>query len=102
MAQYLLKYPGVKNIISNRLCCQDQLEQFFGKQRQRGATNDNPNIQQFENNTSTLIIANSLDLSPFHGNCGQKSQERKRPGDISVSQENVPLPKRTRQSEKKI
>ena len=51
---------------------------------------------------SSLKTINSLALSPFHGNCGRKSQERKRPGDISVSQENVPLPKRPRQSEKKI
>lgn len=35
MAKYLLKLLGVKSVLSNRLFCQYQLEQFFGKQRQR-------------------------------------------------------------------
>ena len=41
MAQYLLQMPGVNSVLSNRLCCQDLLEQFFCKQRQQRATNDN-------------------------------------------------------------
>ena len=42
MAQYLLQLPGVESALSNRLCCQDLLENFFSKQRQ--ATNNNPNV----------------------------------------------------------
>jgi len=99
MAQYLLKLPGVKSILSNRLCCQDSLEQFFGKQRQQGGTNDNPNIQQFENNTSTLRIANSFTLASFHGNCSRSQQAKKHecPSNISVGKlTDLPLPKRIR------
>jgi len=99
MAQYLLKLPGVKSVLSNRLCCQDSLEQFFGKQCQQGGTKDNPNVQQFVNNTSTLRIANSFTLTPFHGNCGQSHQAKKYecPGNISVGKlTDLSLPKRIR------
>ena len=99
MAKYLLQLPGVKSVLSNRLCCQDQLEQFFGKQRQRGGTNDNPNITQFENNTSAIRVADSVVLSSSHGNC-QRRTKRSKPGDISVSNENEPLPKRPRNRKK--
>ena len=106
MAKYLLKLPWVKSVLSNQLCCQDQLEQFFGKQRQRGGTNDNPNINQFENNTSAIRVADSVVLAPSHGNCcrsqGNK-HKRISPGDTSITDdENKPLPKRTRYSKKKM
>ena len=105
MTKYLLKLPGVKSVLSNRLCCQDLLEQFFGKQRQRGGTNDNPNINQFLNNTSAIRVADSVVVAPSRGNCC-RSQGKKRkhisPGDISVTNENEPLPKRTRCSKKNM
>ena len=99
MAKYLLEIPGVKALLSSRLCCQDLLEQFFGKQRQRGGTNDNPNICQFENNTSTIRVADSVILSSPHGNC--HTSRRSKPGDIYItSDDNEPLPKRSRYSKK--
>ena len=96
MAQYLLQLPGVDSLLSNRLCCQDLLEQFFGKQRQRGATNDNPNIQQFECNTSAIRVASSIALAPVRGNC-RGTNSKKRPGELYVASElELPLPKRPR------
>ena len=96
MAQYLLQLPGVDSLLSNRLCCQDLLEQFFGKQRQRGATNDNPNVQQFECNTSAIQVASSIALAPVHGNC-RGTNSKKRPGELHVASElELPLPKRPR------
>jgi hypothetical protein len=100
MSRYLLKLPEVKSVLSNRLCCQDLLEQFFGKQRQQGGTNDNPTVRQFEYNTSALRVVNSVALAPVRGNCG-RFKPKKRPGDLSVDQENTPLPKRSRNSAKK-
>ena len=99
MAKYLLELPGVKAVLSNRLCCQDQVKQFFGKQRQRGGTNDNPNISQFENNTSTIRIADSVIKSSSHENCNRS--QRSKPGDLLItSNENEPLPKRPRHNKK--
>ena len=43
---YLFSIPGVKVFLSERLC-QDPLEQFFGCQRQRGGTHENPTVQEF-------------------------------------------------------
>jgi len=102
MAQYLLQLPGVESVLSNRLCYQDLLEQLFGKQRQRGATNDNPNVQQFESNTSAIQVASSIALAPVHGNC-RGTNSKKRPGELQVVSElNFPLPKRPRCKKRSI
>ena len=34
--------------------CQDPLESFFGCQRERGGTSDNPNVAEFCSNTQAL------------------------------------------------
>ena len=39
----ILNQPGVEFFLSEKLC-QDPLEKFFGRQRQRGKTNDNKRI----------------------------------------------------------
>ena len=50
---YLFSIPGVKVFLSERLC-QGPLEQFFGCQRQRGGTHENPTVQEFYKNTQAL------------------------------------------------
>ena len=40
--------------------CHDPLEKFFGRQRQRGATNENPNVSQFLKNNQALRVVNSI------------------------------------------
>ena len=57
--------------LSNSLC-QDPLENFFGCQRQKGATNGNPTVQQFLDNTQTLRVVNSFCRGPVRGNCRQR------------------------------
>ena len=52
------RVPGVKFFLSEKLS-QDPLEKFFGMQRQRGATNENPNISQALKNTQALRVINT-------------------------------------------
>ena len=54
--------------LSNNLC-QDPLENFFGCQRQRGGTSDNPTVQDFFNNTQALRVVNSMCRGPVGSNC---------------------------------
>ena len=59
LIKYLFKIPGVKSFLSE-LICQDKLEKFFGRQRQRGATNENPNVSQLLKNNQVLRVVNSI------------------------------------------
>ena len=52
------KVPGVKFFLSEKIS-QDPLEKFFGMQRQRGATNENPNFYQACKNTQALRVINT-------------------------------------------
>ena len=72
---------------------QDPLENYFGKQRQRGRRNENPNFQQCLTNAATLRVQGSVALHPVRGNC-----RRKRQIDIDESAiiDSTPLPKRKR------
>ena len=53
--------------LSNNLC-QDSLENFFGCQRQRGVTSENPTVQDFFNNTQALRVVNSMCRGPVTSN----------------------------------
>ena len=46
LTKYLLSIPGVNVFMSNKIS-QDPIEKFFGQQRQRGSSNDNPNVSEF-------------------------------------------------------
>ena len=78
--------PGVKSFLSQRIC-QDALEKFFGCQRQRGRTHDNPNALEFLRNTQALNTASCV----VKGNCRGTMKEKE-----EADQENQPLPKRRR------
>jgi len=98
LVQLLFSLPEVKDnnlaFLSTNIC-QDPLENFFGCQRQRGATSDNPNVMQFSHNTQALRVVNSFCRAPVRGNCrGAKSSN---PLDDTFS---APLPKRPRQNSK--
>ena len=55
--------------LSNNIC-QDPLECFFGRQRQRGGTHDNPTVADFLNNTQALRVVDSFCHDPIvRGNC---------------------------------
>ena len=95
LVQYLFSLPIVKDnhlaFLSQRLC-QDPLENFFGCQRQRGGTRDNPNVQEFFKNIAALRVVNSFCRKTVKGNC--RGAE-----DYSSTETNsacAPLPKRPR------
>jgi hypothetical protein len=72
----LFKYEGVKCFLSERLS-QDPLEKYFGKQRQCGGSNDNPNVKQFLENAAALRMVNSVALDPVRGNIIASNKEVK-------------------------
>ena len=70
--RYLFSLPEVKSnkvaFLSNRIC-QDPLENYFGCQRQKGGTSDNPMIKEYYSNTESLRVINSFCRSQVRGNC---------------------------------
>ena len=88
LVQYLFTIPGVHSFLSQRIC---QIEKFFGCQRQRGGTHDNPNAQEFLKNTQAFRVFNSVSKGPVRGNCRGTNS----PFNIDMEKENKPLPKRS-------
>ena len=87
IVQYVFTIPGVSSFLSERLC-QDPLEKFFGCQRQRGATNENPSVKDFCKNSQALRVVNSVCSDIKRGNCrGSKNES------LDMSKENKALPK---------
>ena len=69
---------------------QDSLEKFFGCQRQRGKSNENPNAHDFCKNTQALRVINTVCKDVPRGNCrGSKHS-------IDWEAESKHLPKRRR------
>ena len=85
---YLFTLPGVKYFLSEKIC-QDPLERFFGCQRQRGGTHDNPNTLEFYRNTQALRVVNSFCRPSIKGNCRQENK-----GDL-YDENAPPLKRRT-------
>ena len=81
LVPYILKIPGACNFSSEHIS-QDPLEKFFGCQRQRGRTNENP--------TNAFWVINSVAGHVQKGNCSGRKHI------VDVEAENVPLPKRRR------
>ena len=90
LTKYIFKIPGVKFFLSERLS-QDPIENFFGMQRQRGRTSENPNVYDFCKNTQALRIINSVCGNIPKGNSRGNKQSL-----IDVKKESKPLPKRRR------
>jgi len=64
----ILSQPGVTFFLSEKLC-QDPLEKFFGLQRQRGNTNDNPTLTEVQKNTQALRVVGDINVKSIAGNC---------------------------------
>lgn len=65
---------------------QDPLECFFGCQRQRGGTCDNPTVKDFYNNTQALRVVDSFCHGPVQGNCrgnSDRNVKRMRTDDLT-------------------
>ena len=88
LVQFILKVPGAQFFLSEQIS-QDPLEKFFGVQRQRGRTGENPNVSQFCKNTQALRVINSVCGNVSKGNCRGRKQ--------SIDMKDTkPLPKRRR------
>lgn len=89
LVEYVFTLPDVSVFLSQRIT-QDPLENFFGCQRQRGGTHDNPSVQEFQKNMQALRVVNSFVKGPVKGNCrGSKGFDKP-----VLEKENHPLPKR--------
>ena len=85
----------MKYFLSERIS-QDPLENFFGCQRQRGGTSENPNVKDFCKNTQALRVINSVCGTVSKGNSRGNKQM------IDLQTENKPLPKRHKAKENKV
>lgn len=94
LVKYIFTIPQVTVFLSNRIC-QDPLEKFFGQQRQRGRTNENPNVSEFLKNTQALRVINNT-CATIRGNCrgSDQDQQREKKRFQNLEAENNPLPKR--------
>lgn len=91
LVKYIFTIPGVKFFLSEKIS-QDPLEKFFGMQRQRGGTNENPNIYQALKNTQALRVINTT--------CRHVTVKGNTRGNVFHEDENFnePLKKRRRTS----
>lgn len=84
---FIFRIPGVTSFLTEKLC-QDPLEQFFGIQRQKGGTNENPTVKEFSKNTQVLRVINGTCTNVRRGNCrGSKTS-------YDMEKESAPLPRR--------
>lgn len=75
--------------------CQDPLENFFGCQRQRGGTSDNPTAMEYYQNTQALRVVNSFCRAPVRGNCRGATSAT-----CTTPDSNAPLSKRRKKTNK--
>ena len=92
LTRELLAMPGCKLVLTEKFC-QDPLKEFFGKQRGAGGRCENPTVQQFLHNTTSLRVQRSISLNPIYGNCRSRKAKRSLQ---SVSEVSEPLSKRKR------
>ena len=56
-------------ILSERLLCQDNIEQYFASQRSRGGTNNSLTASSYSLNERNLSITRDLQIPSTSGNC---------------------------------
>lgn len=84
---YLLTEVGVSFINSRDLTCQDDLEQYFEEQRERGKLNNNPSLKQALHNDTKIVKKGEISARLFKGNTKRKQT---RPIEI----DETPMPRR--------
>ena len=87
LIKFIFTIPNGKSILSERIS-QNPFEEFFGKQRHRGAVNKNPTSHQFLKNNQALRVVNSIKIDLQRGNTRGSNTEKV----TTVS--TAPLPKR--------
>ena len=78
--------------MSNKLS-QDRIKKFFGQQRQRGSSNDNPNVSQFVKGTQALRVINTT-CADVKGNCRGSNHKAEKTQKWIADKENRTLPRR--------
>jgi hypothetical protein len=66
--------PGVELFLSEKIC-QDPLEKFFGRLRQRGSSHENPNVYEAVKSTQALRVINTTARNVSRGNTRGNSGE---------------------------
>ena len=87
LGPFLLRQPGINYLLSE-VFSQDPLEKYFSRQRHRGGGADHPTVEQFRENSATLIQQQCIyqDLKSLNAQCQTQA-------DV-LSQVSQPLPKR--------
>ena len=93
LVKYLFTLEGVTVFLSQRIS-QDPIEKFFGCIRQKGCTNDNPNVSEFCKNTQTLRVVDSVCKPAVRGNC--RGHQHNQSMDITKENEHIPKRKKIR------
>ena len=88
VVKFLLS-EGMEFVWSERFC-QDLLEEYFGRQRERGRFNDNPTVQAFGYNDRTLAVQRNI-APVVKGNVAGRHKGQ---GSTWYSVSEEPLPKR--------
>lgn len=81
----LLREDDVTYLLSE-VFSQDPLEAYFSRQRHKGGGSDNPSVQQFYDNTASLIQQREV----YQDLCTMNVESRQQP----LSDAGAPLPKR--------
>jgi len=77
------------------------LEKFFGIQRQKGRSNENPTVAQFIKNTQGIRVINSIWLKDITGNCRGCKRKAYDLESVDIEDLNKPLKKRRRRHQSK-
>ena len=62
MTEYLLKQAPANSFLLSERFTQDPLESFFGQQRARGGSSDNPNVSAFLHNSQAIRVQRSMTI----------------------------------------
>ncbi|XP_034236682.1 uncharacterized protein LOC117642528 [Thrips palmi] len=88
VVKYLLSPEvGIDFLNSRDLVCQDDLEQYFEAQRERGKLNNNPTLKQALHNDTKIMKMGEIRQTLFKGNT-----YRKRQANIEIDE--TPMPRR--------
>ena len=72
--KYIFTIQNVKSFLSEKTS-QDPLEKYFGRQRQRGKSNENSSAHEFLINNQALRVVSSIRIDTAKGNTRGTNQE---------------------------
>jgi hypothetical protein len=88
LSKQLLR-EGFRFILTEKLLCQDSLEQYFSKQRAGTGSNNAPSMAQFLSFNRLHTVTREVETDIARGNCTRLSK-----GNMIIN--DTPLPKRKR------